>query len=204
MDLDTLAKLGEFVGGFFVVISLIYLAHQVRQNTRSLKTENYARVLDRMSTLQANLAADADLSRILTMGAERPGSLTPAERLRFSWALYELFGAGEFMYHQSRLRALPDEVWARWEATIRWWLSHPGMQAWWVARPAPLSSDFDAFAEEIMRDHPVSPEAVDRWQRFVAGENLPGAPPTPAPTFGPATAAVPRDGAHPDPGTPGQ
>lgn len=48
MDLDTLAKLGEFVGGFFVVLSLVYLAHQVRMNTKSLRSENYARVLERM------------------------------------------------------------------------------------------------------------------------------------------------------------
>ena len=49
MDLDTLAKLGEFVNGFFVVLSLVYLAHQVRMNTKSLRSENYARVLERMS-----------------------------------------------------------------------------------------------------------------------------------------------------------
>ena len=42
MGLDSLAQLGEFVGGVFVVPSLVYLAHQVRQNTRSLRTENYA------------------------------------------------------------------------------------------------------------------------------------------------------------------
>ena len=53
MGLERLALLGEFVGGFFVIVSLVYLAHQVRQNTRSLRTENYARVLDRMSTLQS-------------------------------------------------------------------------------------------------------------------------------------------------------
>jgi hypothetical protein len=27
MDLDTLAKFGEFIGGVFVVVSLVYLAH---------------------------------------------------------------------------------------------------------------------------------------------------------------------------------
>ena len=59
MSLDTLAQIGEFVGGFFVVISLIYLARQVGQNTKSLRTENYARVLDRMSTLQSRLSLDA-------------------------------------------------------------------------------------------------------------------------------------------------
>jgi hypothetical protein len=43
MDLETLGNLGEFISGIVVIISLVYLAMQVRQNTRSLRTENYAR-----------------------------------------------------------------------------------------------------------------------------------------------------------------
>ncbi len=189
MDLDTLAKLGEFVGGFFVVVSLVYLAHQVRQNTKSLKTENYARVLDRMSTLQSRLSSDRELNRLVTTGAELPGSLSASDRVRFAWALYELFGAAEFMYHQARQDALPEEVWARWEASLAWWLSHPGIRAWWDAKPAPLASDFQAFVAELLRRDPVEPAAIRRWQLFVAGEGLPNE--SPAVTVAPGRAPAP-------------
>lgn len=172
MDLETLARIGEFVGGTFVVVTLVYLAYQVRQNTRSLQAENYARVLDRMSTLQSRLSADADLNRLVMVGAQRPGELTPAERVRFSWALYELLGAGEFMFHQARAGALPPPVWERWRLGIAWWLSHPGIRAWWDAKPAPMSTDFEAFADDLVRRHPVDAAAVRRWRGFVAGEGL--------------------------------
>jgi hypothetical protein len=178
VDLDTLAKVSDFVGGIVLVISLVYLAYQVRQNTQSLRSENYARVLERMSTVQAQLSMDADLHHVFMVGAEDPARLSRAERLRFSWALYELFGAGEFMFHQSREKALPPEVWARWEAAIGWWLSHPGMRAWWTAKPAPLASDFEEFADNIMRGAPYDPAAIKRWRDFVAGDGLP-APRTP-------------------------
>jgi hypothetical protein len=173
VGLNELAQLGEFVGGIVVVVSLVYLAYQVRQNTNTLRTENYARVLVRMSTLQSRIASDAQLNHIFVVGAEDPARLTRSERIRFSWALYELFGAGEFMYHQSRENALPDAVWKRWEATICWWLSHPGIRAWWSARPSPLASDFEDFAEEIIRTNRVDLQAVARWRGFVAGEGLP-------------------------------
>jgi hypothetical protein len=173
VDLDTLAKASDFVGGIVLVISLVYLAYQVRQNTQSLKSENYARVLDRMSTVQAQLSTDADLHHLFMVGAEDPARLSRAERVRFSWALYELFGAGEFMFHQWREKVLPPEVWARWEAAIGWWLSHPGMRAWWAAKPAPLASDFEEFAGNILRGAPYDPQAIARWHRFVAGEGLP-------------------------------
>lgn len=182
MSLDTLAQIGEFVGGVFVVVSLIYLAHQVRQTNRFQRSENYARVLERMSTLQGRLAADADLSHIATVGAEDPYRLSRAERVRFAWALYELFGAGEFMFHQAQARALPPAVWARWDATIRWWLSHPGMRLWWAAKPAPLSPDFEAFVERVLRTGMADPSTVGRWRDFVAG----------AVTAGEDVSAVPR------------
>jgi hypothetical protein len=179
VDLDSLAKLGEFVGGFFVIVSLIYLAHQVRQNTRSLRTENYARVLDRMSTVQSRLSVDPELNRIVTVGAENPHRLSRSERIRFSWAMYELFGAAEFMYLQAQDHALPEAVWARWEASLVWWLSHPGMREWWVAKPAAMASNFEGFVQELLRTRSVDHAALSRWHDFVAGDTaLPQSPTT--------------------------
>lgn len=176
MDLGTLANLGEFVGGTFVVISLVYLAYQVRQNTHSLLSENYGRLLDRMSTLQARLAADAELNRIVIVGAQAPGALTRAERVRFSWALYELVGAGEFMFHHAQEGALSQEVWKRWETTLRWWLCHPGMRAWWKAKPTPFSTSFEAFVDDTILTQSFDPDALQRWEGFVAGRGLAGSP----------------------------
>lgn len=170
MDLAALANLGEFIGGVFVVVSLIYLAYQVRQNTRSLRTENYARLLHSMSTLQSRLALDAELNHIFVVGAQDPGRLTGSERVRFSWALYEMFGTGEFMFHQARENSLPAVVWARWEATIGWWLSHPGMREWWKSKPAPLAADFEAFGDDLIRNDRFDAAAEERWRAFVAGQ----------------------------------
>jgi uncharacterized membrane protein len=52
MDLQYLANLGELVGAVVVVLSLIYLAVQVRQNTQAQRTENYSRALDRLAAIQ--------------------------------------------------------------------------------------------------------------------------------------------------------
>jgi hypothetical protein len=170
MDLATLANLGEFVGGLVVMVSLIYLAYQVRQNTLSLRTENYARILDRMSTIQAQIATDGNLNRIVVRGCQDPEGLTPSERIRFTWAMYELIGAGEFMFHQGQEGTLPEDVWERWKATIVWWLSFPGVRLWWAARPSPFSRSFEGFVDDVLRAHPIDEGAAARWNAFVAGE----------------------------------
>ena len=98
-----------------------------------------------------------------------PSILTAQERIQFTWFAYEAFGAFEFMFHQAQSRAIPDEVWERWSVTTAWWLSFPGYQAWWAARPAPFSASFTAFVERCIRDNPTDPGAVQRWQEFVRG-----------------------------------
>lgn len=174
MDLSSLSMLGQAVGGFFVVLSLIYLARQVKQNSKLLVTENYGRVLERMSAVQSRLSADPEYHHIMVVGAQSPGALSSSERIRFSWALFELFGAGEFMYHQAREESLPPEVWERWRKTIAWWISHPGMQAWWRAKPTAFTSDDEAFVDELIRGDTADRAAIERWEGFVAGEGLPG------------------------------
>jgi len=52
---------------------------------------------------------------------------------------------------------------------VAWWLSYPGVQAWWRNRPAPFTESFTAFVEGILRDNPTDPSSAQRWQEFVAG-----------------------------------
>jgi hypothetical protein len=168
-DLQTLANLGEFLGVVVVVLSLVYLGYQVRQNTHSLRAENYARALERVSAMQARLSADAALGALFVRGLGDTKALTREERAQLAWALYEMFGAFEFMFHQFRSGALPAEVWERWSATLSWWISLPGVESWWKAKPAPFSSSFSALVDERVRDNPFDRAAAGRWQEFLAG-----------------------------------
>ena len=169
MELRVLADLGEFVGGLAVIASLAYLALQVRQNTQSLRTENYGRALDRIASIQSLLARDRELARMFARAVADPAQLTPVERIQFTWGLYEFFGAFEFMFHASRAQTLPAEIWERWCATTVFWLSFPGVQRWWESRPAPFTASFTAFIDGLRRDgHPDS-AALQRWGAFVAG-----------------------------------
>lgn len=167
MNFQDLANLGEIIGGVAVVVSLIYLAVQVRQNTTSQQTENYARALDRIATLQALFGKDGGLSVMFAKGVRNPSDLQAGERIQFTWILYEMFGAFEFMFHASLGNAIPDEVWKRWELTIAYWLGHPGVQTWWGVRPAPFTASFTAYVESAIGKIPAGAEPGRAWSDFV-------------------------------------
>jgi len=168
MNLESLANLGEIIGAIAVVVSLIYLAVQVRQNTRAQQAENFSRALDRVAAMQATLSRDPDISVIFSKGVSDPSNLTTGERLQFTWAMYELFGAFEFMFLASKENSIPEEFWQRWSSAVAWWLTFPGVQSWWNVRPIPFTGSFTSYVESLLENNPTNPESSRRYQDFVA------------------------------------
>jgi hypothetical protein len=170
VDLQYLANLSEVIGSVVVVLSLIYVAVQVRQNTQAQRMENYSRGLDRLAAMQSMLSQGTEISLLLSRGAADSSKLTPQERVRFTWALYEAFGAFEFMFQASKGNAIPEEVWTRWSAGVAYWLSFPGVQNWWHARPLPFTASFTVFVDSLLKDNPTDAEQMRRFREFLVPE----------------------------------
>jgi len=167
VNLESFAYLAEIVGAIAVVVSLIYLAVQVRQSNRAQSTENYARALERFAQFQANLTHNAEFAIIFSKGVEDLRSLEPWQRLRVVWSMHETFDCFEFLFQSARVGTVPAEVWERWSAATAWWLSYPGIQQWWASKPIPYTRSFSAFVEEIIANNPTPDDVAARWRRFI-------------------------------------
>jgi mannosyltransferase OCH1-like enzyme len=159
-NLESLANLGEIIGAVTVVVSLIYLAVQVRQNTQAQQTENFSRALDRVASIQATLSQDPEMSVIFSKGVSDPSDLTSRERMQFTWTMYELFGAFEFMFFVSKANAIPEEIWQRWSSAV-------------AVRPIPFSESFTSYIETVLENNPTDTESTRRYQQFLAEGRVP-------------------------------
>ena len=167
-NLESLASLGEIVGAVAVVVSLLYLAVQVRQNTRAQRLENASRILDRTASMQGAVSRDPVTSALFSKGVSDPSKLTPQERIQFTWALYEFFGALEFMFLAAKEKSIPDEIWQRWSSAAAWWLTFPGVQVWWEVRPIPFADSFSTYIESLLDENPTDAGSTRRYQDFLA------------------------------------
>jgi hypothetical protein len=170
VDGELLRAIATYASVLAVVISIASLASQVRRHTRSLQSQNYAKVLDRIAAIQSRLGTDANASGTFSRGVRDPAALTPDERIQFAWILYEIFGGFEFMYEEAQRDALPPDVWKRWSETMAWWLSLPGVRAWWKSKPAPFTRGFSSLVERQLAEPAHDPAAAERWQVFLAQE----------------------------------
>jgi heme/copper-type cytochrome/quinol oxidase subunit 1 len=83
-NLQTLANIGEIIGAITVVLSLIYLAIQIRQNTQTQRSENYTRALDRLAAMQSSMAQDEAFANMFSRGVANTEHLSPQDRVRFT------------------------------------------------------------------------------------------------------------------------
>ena len=172
MNLQSLANLSEIVSGVAVVITLIYLALQIRQSTRAVQTENYARTLDRISTMQSSLSQNSDIALLQSRGMADTSKLTTLEKTQFSWSMLEVFGAYEFMFHASETNDIPAEVWQRWSLVIALMMTLPGVQTWWKINPSPFTKSFTAYIESINSDNPTDMKSVQRYHDFLREDKV--------------------------------
>jgi hypothetical protein len=82
--LEDLGNIGDFLGGIGVVVTLLYLAFQIRQNTQSVRSSAVQAALADVATTMDGLVHDPDLLRIFFDGQKDFASFSAQERRRFA------------------------------------------------------------------------------------------------------------------------
>ena len=83
MSIMELGALGEFFGSIGVVATLIYLAVQIRQNTRSDRASSRQTILDNFYGGAWETARDAELRQVTLSGLNRYSELAPDQKAAF-------------------------------------------------------------------------------------------------------------------------
>ncbi|MCK5447429.1 MAG: hypothetical protein KAJ43_04760 [Gemmatimonadetes bacterium] len=146
MNWDALGAIGEIVGAAGVILSLLYLASQVRSNSRQLRHASAQAVLDKLNGLIGQLAFTAGAGDVWTRGLSGLDALKDDEELvRFSSMLLQAFWAYEEVLHYRRAGVIEDWAWTHARAPVEHFMRTPGFQEWWVLRKDWFGGDFQEF-----------------------------------------------------------
>lgn len=165
MTLDDLGSLGEFVGAVAVVISLVYLALQVRQNTRAVRSSVHQAMLDCVFRVSESVSDNPDLARIAHKADRDYDSLTPEELARFEAYADRTFGGWENVFYNAHHGMVGSDIWKSWQRALEVDLLEPGLRRFWRKRRDQYLPDLAAFVDEFIRTHPLdadSPGDADR------------------------------------------
>jgi len=100
MNWEALSALGDVVGAFAILVTLIYLAFQLKQNTRQVKIAALQSTMGQWNSWSEVLAGSPDLAAIVARGNEDFHALDPPDALRYSAYIQIFFDAVENYHDQ--------------------------------------------------------------------------------------------------------
>ena len=148
MSWDAIGAIGEIVGAIAVVLSLGYLAVQIRnQNTESRNSAMH----DISSGWRAasEQFTDEGLATIFIKANHDFDSLTEVEALRFVAGVHGIFRVYEEAYNQHRQGRLDAQLWDAMNHQYASYLAAPAFHKYWELRGFQYNTDFRAYVEEL-------------------------------------------------------
>lgn len=139
MTFQDLGGIGEFVGGIGVIVSLLYLATQIRQSSRIERLHARHAVGQGMGNVIEKLDSDPELQRIWLAALDAGHEPTGEERERLGRFLFRMFG--EFS-NAASYSVLDPGIFDRFEPTLVRFLEVPAVQGWWSRQRQFISQPF--------------------------------------------------------------
>ncbi len=148
MTLQDLGNLGELVAAIATVLTLGYLAIQLRQNTRALRSQTFQQSSMDMSLTANAISSDGELAEIVVKASNGIGVLSPEERVRFHFWMLVAIRRFEAIYVQGVYGSIDPIRIEGFERSIITLLSSGGPLEWWESSKSAFSSDFVQYADE--------------------------------------------------------
>ncbi len=148
MNWEAIGAIGEILGAAGVIITLAYLAVQMRQSNRLAKRAAVQSLLAGRAEMNRFLASDPVLNDLVLKGAESPDDLDDGEWKRFRMVGSTVIRHYEAIFLDNQEGLLPPGIWRSQESSMKRVLSMPGAQN----ILSELESDFDeAFVRHVKR-----------------------------------------------------
>ena len=158
MDWNAVSAIAEWVGIVFIVVSLIYVARQIHQNTEMVRAATELETGRMWSELHAQVAHSPDIVDIWDKGHTNPDELNPTEKRRFIWFVAEYFFMVENMFRQRQSGFLGEASWMQHRQAIAGLLLNPLLARWWVTGVSPFSNEFVANINQAREE--IGPDVV--------------------------------------------
>ena len=148
MSIADLGSLGEFVSSFAVLITLIVLTLQMRQNTKAVKASTAAE----MTSQWLVNATSGATSRVLHEAFDRVNKgespMAPAGLPAYFFSIATI-KVSEFAFVQWREGNLDEEMWKTHISTMQSQWTAPHFEEMWAAQRNYFTQEFQAYVESL-------------------------------------------------------
>jgi hypothetical protein len=142
MNWDAIGAIGEVIGAITVLVTLIYLVVQIKQNTRALKSATFQEISNVMAQNWETLITTPELADLFLKGAAGLNQLDQKEKMLFGAMATMLFRRVETVYTQQSLGAIDSSLTEGFKRSSLSSLTHAGMRDWWRQSESAFNAEF--------------------------------------------------------------
>ena len=153
MNLQDIGSIGELIGALAVILSLIYLAIQIRQNTKAVRIQTYQAIMDSSNRLGDSLA-EQNVDAIYRKGRKDPDGCSQEEMAQFKLIAGQVVNLYEGLYLHHQSGAIDDDFFEnRWK-TFHRIMHQPGFRRMWERAGNYYALSFTRAVDELMTKEP--------------------------------------------------
>jgi len=150
MNWDAVSAIGEVVGAVAVLVTLVYLAKQIQNNTREVRAENIQKVTDSFNAVNLTIFENDEVAELWLKGLKDYSSLSEKEKIRFDFGWLAAFRIYDSMYYQTQTGTGEAEYFVSELGTIKWFFSHKGTRDWWRSQQFAFTPGFRDYVEKAV------------------------------------------------------
>jgi hypothetical protein len=132
MSFEQISYLAQIVASIGVIVSLIFVGLQIKQNTRALQRTEHNSTMEQWTVIRQAIAQNRDIAELMTAGLSGERALDAADKLRLEQMLQENAWAAFHIWDRTQRGIFPKGTFeATAGALLGTLLRTPGGESWW-------------------------------------------------------------------------
>jgi hypothetical protein len=149
MNWDAISAVSQLIGSIAVVVSVLYLAVQMRSSTRVARVAAQDAAAAALRDVTKPFMENAELGRVWRTGLEDFKTLSAEDQARFFHAAHQFLKALETIHFHYIYGLLDSQLWEGWRELLRHYVATPGLEYYLNLRGAVFSERFRKFLSEL-------------------------------------------------------
>src|SRR5215467_7592209 len=121
MSFEQISYLAQIVASIGVIVSLIFVGLQIKQNTRALQRDEHNSTMEQWTVIRQAIAQNRDIAELMTAGFRGECALDAADQLRLeqmlqenAWAAFHIWDRTQRGFFRRGLsKPLVERYWKR-------------------------------------------------------------------------------------------
>ena len=148
MDWNAISAVADLLASIGVIVSLVYVAIQIKQNSKVTSTANYQHIMDYQGTVLTSIIENPEVANIYNRGLKSFSDLSEDEKSQFHMMMSMMLTGAQMNYQLFNRGLMEEEIYAGQADSYLNFLENPGVLEWWQSAKQWFHKDYVRHLDE--------------------------------------------------------